>query len=265
MASPFWRFDSESKALAEAAPMPASFYRRKITMFNKVKTSVHGAMEQLRDYQDRTSSPLLNGLIDCLQGCDSSRPCNSGVCPECTNDRRRWTVEEGEVLEATWNDWGCDSFCMTLSPDFGRVSADRLNHFDISLFRKRTRETLLEAPVDDYLLTIGVRHERCFLERDSGAYQFILSGICKAPPEGWRARLKECVNPSGTVPYPLVVHKKRSLNTAIDHGMNSILRIARHPYQGRSSVDLLLFLHSVPLRNRVLIPSDFDPARRSPA
>jgi hypothetical protein len=98
-----------------------------------------------------------------------------------------------------------------------------------------------------------------------------LWGICKEPAEAWREQLKESVNRTGAVMYPLVIHKKRSLKATIACGMNSHFKhrksyefgldYRRPPRDLFYEVPFLLFLDSVPLQSRVLFSSASHVAR----
>jgi hypothetical protein len=244
----------------------------KTTMFDKCTVPLNesyyrdSATERLEEYQAQAGGNRLAELIDRLDGCHAYFRCTSGACPECIDAERRWAVEMGEGLDASIRrDESCSTLRMSLAPDFGRVGTPELSSFDIEQFRTRVENVLHEAGVEDYLLTIGVGHNRSVHDPDSGAFQFRLWGVFKEPVVEWRERLKKSVNQTGSIRFPLVIHQHRTLRATIACGMNSCFRSRvsfvrpgwgrqthNAPLEGMLLISLLSFLDSIPLQSRVL-------------
>jgi hypothetical protein len=161
---------------------------------------------------------------------------------------------------------------ISLVPDFGRVAVGGLSTFDNRVFRRSTRNALLNSGVRRFILglDISLNHEDGKLE--DAYFQLQWWGIFDEPGVAWREQLKAFANRTGIVSRPIKVITPKSREATAAYGLKNTFtrrvsyvesnlnrldrgeaRNTRDRFlRGAPSMELMLFLDRLGLENRLL-------------
>jgi hypothetical protein len=168
---------------------------------------------------------------------------------------------------------------ISMVPDFGRVPVGGLANFDITAFRRVSRDALLGAGVRQFLLGLDVSLNHEDGKREAAYWQMQWWGLFESPGGAWRKRLHPLVNSSKRVSRPVMVVKPDSAEAAAAYGLkdtftrrvsyvkSNLSRSDRgacrntndRPLRDRPWVELMLFLARIGLQRRLLSYGLSDP------